>query len=209
MPERPPVGLVVEHAGQRFRRRVFGRARAAGEMLRGFAQRRDAEVGQRELERRRRCARSTFSGFKSRCRMRCAWMPFNASAISLTMRRTSAFGSGPARSSCCERAARQVFLDFVGDAVGDAVREHAHDRSRHPLATAFRAAASPARVPCDRAWRRTARRLRMLDQQHIRLAAGRRKRVDDAIVVRAAPTGNGRAPRCGRRAAAARSGRLQ
>ena len=41
---------------------------------------------------------STFSGFRSRCRIRCAWMPASASAISCTMRRTSDLGSGPARS---------------------------------------------------------------------------------------------------------------
>ena len=43
---------------------------------------------------------STFSGLRSRCRMRCAWMPVSASAISRTIVRMSSLGSGPLCMSC-------------------------------------------------------------------------------------------------------------
>jgi hypothetical protein len=43
--KRPPIGLVVENTGQCFGRGVLRRARAAGEVLCGFTQRRNAKVG--------------------------------------------------------------------------------------------------------------------------------------------------------------------
>ncbi len=52
--ERPVVGLAVDDARQTFRRCVGQGARDAGEALRPLEHRRDAEVGQHELERLQR-----------------------------------------------------------------------------------------------------------------------------------------------------------
>ena len=75
----------------------------------------------------------TFSGLRSRCRMRWAWMPFSASAISLTMRLMSAFGSGPARMRSSSVPPGMYSRSFVSGAIGDAVREHPHHRVAHRL----------------------------------------------------------------------------
>ena len=61
--------------------------------------------------------------------MRCAWMP--SQRVGDLARRCGArrsAASGPACMKSRERAARHVFEHLVGDAVGHAVREHAHDR---------------------------------------------------------------------------------
>ncbi len=180
--QRPPVGFLVQHAGQHLRRRVAGGAGSAGEMLRRRRERGDAEVGQRQLQRRARADQHILGleiAMQDPVRVdadqRVGDLAHHAGDVVL--------GQRAGAQQVLERAARDVFEQLVGGAVRGAVREHPHDRVADVPGQDFQQTEIRRDAAAIELGHAAFATVHVGDEQDVRLAAGGREHIDDPVLL--------------------------